>query len=83
MIEMAKKSTRKAKASGKKSKIYWTGPGSKTDGIHTKKEFIDLVRKMYPERVYRRMRGDTGVPPGSFKNDDVAGWMGFVNAHYV
>ncbi len=67
----------------KKTRIYWTGPGSKTDGIHTKKEFISLVRNMYPDHVYRRMRGDTGVPPGKFKDTDIRGWMGFVNASWI
>ena len=27
---------------GRWPKIYWIGPGSKTDGLHTKKEFLNL-----------------------------------------
>ena len=65
---------------GRWPKIYWTGPGSKIDGLHTKKEFLNIIRKEYPEYVYRRMRGDIGVPPGKLKTTDVDGWMAFVNA---
>jgi hypothetical protein len=68
---------------GRWPKIYWTGPGSKRDGLHTKKEFIDLMPKSYPEHVYRRMRGDTDIPPGKIKRNDIDGWMAFVNARWV
>lgn len=63
-------------------KIYWTGPGSKTDGLHTKQEFLNTMKKTYPEHVYWRMRGDTVVPPGKFKKDDIDGWMAFANARW-
>jgi hypothetical protein len=68
---------------GRWPKIYWTGPGSKIDGLHTKKEFIDIMSKSYFDHVYRRMRGDTGVPPGKIKRNDIDGWMAFVNARWV
>ena len=72
--------TRKA---AKKTRIYWTGPGSRIDGIHTKKEFIRIVLNEYPDHVYWRRRGDTEVPPGKIKKTDITGWMQFVNATWV
>jgi hypothetical protein len=68
---------------GRWPKIYWTGPGSKIDGLHTKKEFLEIMPKMYPEHVYRRMRGDRFIPPGRFKLNDIDGWMTFANARWL
>ena len=28
--------------------IYWTGPGSKNNGLHTPKEFLAIVQYQYP-----------------------------------
>ena len=28
--------------------IYWTGPGSKNNGLHTPEEFLTIVRYQYP-----------------------------------
>jgi len=64
-------------------KVYWTGPGSKIGGLHTKKEFLDLMLKTYPEHIYRRMRGDRVIPPGKIAKGDINGWMAFVNATWI
>jgi hypothetical protein len=61
--------------------IQWTGPGSKITGLHTKKEFLDIMRKEFPEVYYRRrMKGQLGPQSGQIKYDDLAGWMKFVGA---
>ena len=82
MVGSSRKKTATRKVA-KKTHIYWTGPGSRIDGIHTKKEFIRIVRNEYPEHVYLRRHGDKGVPPGKFKDSDITGWMHFVNATWV
>jgi len=64
------------------SKIRWTGPGSNPTGLHTKKEFLQIVRIEYPERIYRRIRGEREIPEGRFKRDDITSWMAFTGARY-
>jgi hypothetical protein len=60
--------------------IRWTGEGSDPGGLHTKKRFLELMRTIYSDHVYWRMRGDTHVPPGKIKKNDIDGWMRLVGA---
>lgn len=63
--------------------IYWQGPGSKTNGMHTRAEFLTRIRAAYPEHVYWRMRGDTCVPPGKIRRNDLDSWLRFGNARLI
>jgi hypothetical protein len=71
------------KGSNRRLKIYWIGLGSKTDGLHTKKDFLDLMRKQYPENVYYRRKGDKEIPDGQIKKYDIESWMHFAGAKWV
>ena len=64
-------------------KIRWTGRGSDAGGLHTKKRFLELVHNQYREHIYWRMRGDTCVPPGQIRKNDIDGWMQLVHATWV
>ena len=68
---------------GRWQKIYWIGLGSKTNGLHTKKEFMNIMRKQYPDHLYFRRIGDRAIPEGKIKKDDIQGWMDFANARYI
>jgi hypothetical protein len=58
-------------------KISWNGV------LYTKKGFLITVHRENPEVVYRRMKGDTIVPPGKIKKSDIETWMEFSGAHFV
>ena len=64
-------------------KILWTGLGSRIDGLHTKKEFLDIMYGQFPESVYCRRRGDREVPPGKIKRVDIEEWMNSVGATWT
>ena len=68
---------------GRWRKIYWIGMGSKTSGLHTKKEFLNIMGKQYPEHIYWRRRGDTEIPEGKLKHSDIDGWMELVDAKWI
>jgi len=68
---------------GRWPQIYWIGHGSKTSGIHTKGEFLKIVRNTYPDSVYWRRRGDREIPAGKIKKGDIAAWIAFVNATWI
>lgn len=68
---------------GRWPRIYWTGPGSKADGLHTKKEFLRIMYEQYPESVYWRRRGEKEIPPGKIKKRAITEWMAFARATYV
>ena len=63
-------------------KIYWIGPGSNqsTNGLHTRKEFLQIMRSQYPEQVYWRRNGDKVIPPGKIKRNDIEGWLEFASS---
>lgn len=52
---------------------------------HTKTEFLRIVNREdeFFDRVYRRKKGDTGVPPGKIRPKDLEGWMYFLGAYWV
>ena len=68
---------------GRWRKIYWIGLGSKTSGLHTRKEFLQIMLRQYPEKRYWRMKGDRVIPLNKIKRNDIDGWMGFAEAVYV
>ncbi len=68
---------------GRWRKIQYTGLGAKESGLHTKAEFLQIMRDTFPENVYWRTRGDTEILPGKIKKGDIYGWMALVDARYV
>lgn len=52
------------------------------DNIHTKKQFLRLIRNSYEfmDIIYRRRRGE---PVGRLRKDDIEGWMEFLGATWV
>ena len=68
---------------GRWRKIYWIGVGSKTSGLHTKKEFLAIIQRENPEHIYWRLRGDRFIPQGKIKRNDIDGWLAFANAVYL
>lgn len=64
-------------------KIAWTGLGSNPLGVHTKKEFLNIVHKEYSDNIYWRLRGDQAIPDGKIKKNDINGWMNLVDAKWV
>ena len=68
---------------GRWRKIYWIGVGSKTSGLHTKKEFLRIMSRQYPDHNYRRIRGERFIPPGKIKRNDIDGWLALTGAVYV
>lgn len=63
-------------------KIYWTGIGSNINGIHTKKEFLMIVRNQFPEMVLLRIKG-TIPQPERIKKKDINRWMEFTGAVFI
>jgi len=65
-------------------KIQYTGVGSHISGLHTKTEFLRIMRNQFPDKIHHRFLGDAAgfVAPGKIKKDDIAGWMKFANAKY-
>ena len=60
-----------------KGKISWNG------NLYTKKDFLNVMRREFPDKVYWRMKGDKIVTPGKIKKADIEGWMMFSGAVYV
>ena len=63
-------------------KIYLERDGFRMDNIHTKKQFLRLIRNSYEfmDIIYRRRRGE---PVGRLRKDDIEGWMEFLGATWV
>jgi hypothetical protein len=68
---------------GRWAKIYWIGLGSRSNGLHTKKEFLDIMRRQYSEVVYWRIRGERAVPLGKINKNDIEGWVQFTGARWI
>ena len=62
----------------RRPKVLWLG-----HGMFTQKKFKELMLHTYPEHVYWRMRGDTVIPPGKIKRNDIDGWMAFTGATWT
>jgi hypothetical protein len=63
-------------------KIYYTGNGSKINSLHTKKEFLQIVKNNYPEMIALRIKG-IPLNPNLIKKNDINKWMDFTGAIYV
>ena len=61
----------------KTGKISWNGV------LYTKKDFLKVMRREFPDKVYWRMKGDKIVTPGKIKKTDIEGWMMFSGAIFV
>lgn len=59
--------------------VCYTGIGSKIDGKHTRKEFLQIVRNHNPEIVRCRRKG-VPVDEMTIKKTDLIGWMAFAGA---
>jgi len=68
---------------GRWPKIYWIGMGSKSDGLHTKAEFLRIMENQYPDVVYWRRKGDVGIPHGKIRRNDLASWIQFSGARLI
>jgi len=67
-------------------KIYLERDGFRMDNIHTKKQFLRLIRNSYEfmNIIYRRRHGDLpGVPVGRLRKEDIEGWMELLGATWV
>jgi hypothetical protein len=62
-------------------KIYWVGEGSRIDGLHTKKEFLRIMRDQHWNMVQYRIRKQP-VDPTKIKKQDLGAWMEFVGAEF-
>jgi len=62
--------------------VHYTGIGSHLSGLHTKKDFLRIMRQQFPEMVLWRMKG---VPPDptKIKKGDIERWMEFAGAKLV
>ena len=60
-------------------KIYWTGPGAKYGYLHTRKEFLNIMRNVYFEYVLYTIKGQA-PDPEKIKKNDLARWMEFSGA---
>ena len=61
----------------KSGKISWNGV------LYTKKDFLKVMHREFPDKVYWRMKGDKIVTPGKIKKTDIEGWMMFSGAIFV
>ena len=72
-----------------KKLIYWTGDGARNDGIHTPKEFLDIIQYQYPFWQIECLQNKNKNKPNSkycgkvIKENDIEEWMKFANAKWV
>jgi len=59
--------------------IYYTGIGSKIDGIHTQKEFLKIMHTKFPEMIAWKLKG-VPLSPEKIKKNDLARWLKFSGA---
>jgi hypothetical protein len=67
------------------AKIYCDLPSFRTDCLHTKKQFLRIIRcdDQFFDIIYHRQRGDIAIPAGKIRHNDVATWMELLGAYYV
>lgn len=69
--------------------IYWTGDGARNDGLHTPKEFLDIIQYQYPFWQIECLQNKNKNKPNShycgkvIKENDLKEWMKFANAKWV
>jgi len=73
--------------------IYWTGPGSNINGLHTRKEFLRIVQAEYlnwnldysqPETKTKNPKFKRFAINGKvLKKDDIEAWMNVANAKWA
>jgi hypothetical protein len=62
--------------------VHYTGIGSHITGLHSKKDFLQIMRNQFPEMVQLRMKGQS-PDPTKIKKADIKRWMEFAGATYV
>jgi hypothetical protein len=62
-------------------KIYWIGPGANHTSLHTRKEFLDIMRNVYFNHVLYRRKGQP-PDPEKIKKKDLVRWMEFSGATF-
>jgi hypothetical protein len=62
--------------------VYYTGIGSHVSGLHTKKDFLQIMRNQFPEMVLWRIKGQL-PDPTKIKKMDIDRWMEFAGAKMV
>lgn len=62
--------------------VRYTGIGAHISGLHSKKDFLHIMRGQFPEMVLWRIKG---IPPDptKIKKGDIERWMEFAGATYV
>ena len=60
-------------------KIYWIGPGANCDYLHTRKEFLNIMREVYFDYVLYTIKGKP-PDPEKIKKNDLERWMEFSGA---
>jgi hypothetical protein len=73
--------------------IYWTGPGSKNNGLHTRKEFLRIVQAEYlnwnldysqPKTTNKNAKLKRFTINGKvLKKNDIEAWMNVANAKWI
>lgn len=73
--------------------IYWTGPGSKNNGLHTRKEFLRIVQAEYlnwnldysqPKTTTKNAKLKRFTINGKvLKKNDIEAWMNVANAKWA
>lgn len=68
---------------GRWPKIYWIGMGSRSDGLHTRAEFLRIMWTRHPDMIYWRRKGDDGIPEGKIAKNNLTAWIQFSEARLI
>jgi len=78
---------KKIKHSPTKKLIYWTGYGAKNNGLHSPKEFLDIIQYQYPfwqiDCLTNKNKPKSHYCGKIIKENDIEEWMNFANAKWV
>jgi hypothetical protein len=78
---------KKIKHSPTKKLIYWTGYGAKNNGLHSPKEFLDIIQYQYPfwqiDCLTNKNKPKSHYCGKIMKENDIEEWMNFANAKWV
>ena len=84
-----KSKSKKIKIKNTNKLIYWTGDGARNDGLHSPKEFLDIIQYQYPFWQIECLQNKHKNKPNSkycgkvIKENDLKEWMKFANAKWV
>lgn len=88
-----KQNTKTPKLKKTKKLVYWTGVGSRNDGLHSPKEFLRIVQAEYlnwnldysqPKTTNKNAKLKRFTINGkALKKNDIEAWMKVANAKWV